>query len=117
MNINSLITLWNLTQEHPGTSGARAAVGILLGLYNGSRFPMDLRDLRLLDGRRITAALSVIDADASRCRLELHEWLNQVTGRRDFGARFEQLAHDYPLKGRCSRENLVPVSPCRLIIV
>jgi hypothetical protein len=115
MNILALATLWNLTQEHPGTSAARAASAVLLGLYNGSRFPMDLTDLRVLDGKNLSAAISVITCDA-RCQREVHEWLNHITGRRDFGARFEQLAWDYRRKGRQKKEHLTPFGPAPLIL-
>jgi hypothetical protein len=118
MNTIALARLWNLTQVHPGTSGARAAAGVLLGLYNGARFPFDLTDLRLLDDANLRDALDVIQCDASRCQMEVHDWLNRAMGRTDFGARFEQLAWDYAVfkRGRCKRENLADVSPQRLVI-
>jgi hypothetical protein len=117
MDIKALVTLWNLTQEHPGTSGARAALGVLLGLYNGSRFPMDLTDLRLLDGKNLHAAISVIAHDAGSCQREVHEWLNHVSGRRDFGARFEFMAWDYRRKGRVKKkEYLTEFSPPQILL-
>lgn len=118
MNTQALIQLWNLTQEHSGTSGARAAAGVLLGLYNGSRFPYDLTDLRVLDSSHLRAALEVIAADAGRCQMEVHDWLNRLTGRTDFGARFEQLAHEYGCfkRGRCKREYLTDLQPKRLML-
>lgn len=119
MNTQALIQLWNITQEHPGTSGARAAAGVLLGLYNGSRFPFDLTELRVLDTPICQAALTVIHGDAERCQREVHEWLNVLSGRRDFGQRFEHLAHEYKAfkRGRCKREFLAPLSPPRLRLV
>lgn len=116
MNIQALVQLWNLTQEHKGTSGARAAAGVLLGLYNGERFPFDLTDLRLLDAANLPAAMAVIQSDAARCQMEVHVWLNRLTGRDDFGDRFEHLAHEYRRKGRCKREHLYPLSPTNLRI-
>lgn len=118
MNTQALIRLWNLTQVHPGTSGARAAAGVLLGLYNGSRFPFDLTDLRVLDAENRRAALTVIADDASRCEMELHEHLNELTGRSDFGARFEHLAHEYACfkRRRCKREWLVDLQPSSLVL-
>lgn len=103
---------------HHGTSGARAAAGVLLGLYNGSRFPMNLTDLRVLDTEHLRAALEVITADASRCQMEVHEWLNRLTDRNDFGHRFEHLAHEYGTfkRGRCKRDWLGDVSPKSLVI-
>jgi hypothetical protein len=118
MNTTALIQLWNLTQRHPGTSGARAAAGVLLGLYNGTRFPFDLTDLRVLDNQHLPAALQVITSDATRCQMEVHDWLNRMTGRRDFGPRFEHLAHEYTAfkRGRCKREYLLPLQPARLLL-
>lgn len=117
MDIQALIQLWNLTQQS-GTSGARAASGVLLSLYNGERFPMDLTDLRVLDGSNLRAALAVITADAARCEREVHQWLNQITGRTDFGWRFEHLAHDWKCfrRGRCKKAELPALSPAYLVI-
>lgn len=95
MDIKSLISLWNHTQQHPGTSGARACAGVLLGLYNGSRFPFDLTELRLLDKPLREAAIDVIEADATRCQREVHEWLRIAAAGLSFGVRFEWLAADY----------------------
>lgn len=111
MNTAALIKLWNLTQKHRGTSGARAAAGVLLGLYNGHRFPFDLTDLRLLDEGNLAAAIAVINSDASRCQMEVHEWLNLLSSRHDFGQRFEHMAHDWKRKGKCKREGLQPLNP------
>lgn len=110
MNKFALISLWNHTQQHPGTSGARACAGVLLSLYNGARFPFDLTDLRLLDKPLLTAALDVITADSTRCVHEVHEWLRMFTGIAMFGARFEALAWEYNCfkRGRCKRDELVP---------
>jgi hypothetical protein len=116
MNTEAMIKLWNVTQRHHGTSGGRAAAGVLLGLYNGTRFPFDLTDLRMLDDEHLRAAMEVIRCDASRCQMEVHQWLNRLTGRRDFGMRFEHLAHEYRRKGRCKREYLDPVSPAEFFV-
>lgn len=116
MNTQALIELWNLTQRHHGTSGARAAAGVLLGLYNGGRFPMDLTDLRVLDNNHLRAAMLVMHEDASRCQMEVHDWLNQLTGRTDFGQRFEHLAHEYSRKGKCKKEHLGAITPKNLLI-
>lgn len=89
-------------------SGAKVAAGLLLGLYNGTRFPFDLTDLRLLDGRNLDDALALMRFD-SRPAMEVHEWLNKLYGRRDFGERFEQLAHMWRKKGKCKKEWLVAV--------
>lgn len=116
MNLHALVQLWNVTQQHVGTSGARAAAGVLLGLYNGDRFPMNLTDLRLLDPTLLKSAVTVIACDAARCEREVHSWLNAVTGRHDFGQRFEHLAHEWRRKGRCKRDQLEALSPSHLVI-
>lgn len=116
MNTDALIKLWNVTQEHPGTSGARVAARVLLGLYNGARFKLDLTELRCLDSDNLNAAISVIWHDANHCTREVHEWLNRLTSRNDFGDRLEHLAHEYRIAGRCKRADLRPVTPDHLRI-
>lgn len=83
--------------------GARVAARLILGLYNGTRFPFDLTDLRLLDGQMLEDAMALMLFDA-RIRLEVHDWLDKLYGRSDFGARFEHLAHMWKLKGKCKKE-------------
>lgn len=93
-------------------SGARVAARLLLGLYNGQRFPFDLTDLRRLDETNLERAMVLLRMDA-RCSMEVHEWLNLLYGRTDFGERFEHLAHNWRLKGRCSKGNLASVEALR----
>ena len=118
MNVASLVSLWNLTQRHPGTSGARVAAGVLLGLYNAERFPFDLTELRALDADNLGHALEVIRADAAHCQMEVHSWLNRLSGRSDFGERFEHLAHEYGCfkRGRCKKAELREVAPARITL-
>ncbi|MDC2857310.1 DUF7673 family protein [Delftia sp. DT-2] len=93
-------------------SGARVAAHLLLCLYNGTRFPFDLTDLRCLDAENLQLALTLLQFDA-RPQMEVHQWLNQMYGRTDFGMRFEHLAHAWKLKGRCKKEHLDPVPRLR----
>ncbi|MDP3219205.1 MAG: hypothetical protein Q8S73_34220 [Deltaproteobacteria bacterium] len=118
MNTKALATLWNVTQEHVGTSGARISAGVLLGLYNGTRFPLDLTELRGLDSNLREAAFDVIKDDAAYCQMEVHERLNRLTGRHDFGQRFEHLAHEYSIfkRGKCKRDYLADLEPRRLTL-
>jgi hypothetical protein len=117
MNTDALIRLWNVTQQHDaGTSGARRAALVLLGLYNGPRFPLDLTELRAMGPDIQNDALLVISEDAHRCQREVHSWLNVLTGRVDFGDRFEHLAWKFRVKGRCKRDDLSPLDPPALII-
>ena len=118
MNDQSLVHLWNMTQEQRGTSGARVATGVLLGLYNGERFPFDLTELRVLDHNNLQHAINVIHSDARFCQMEVHRHLDLLAGRSDFGERFEHLAHDYRTfkRGRCAKAELVPVRPACLVL-
>ncbi|MDR6152164.1 hypothetical protein QF021_000253 [Acidovorax delafieldii] len=93
------------TQDH---SAARVAACMLLGLYNGHRFPFDLTELRRFDAGNLKRALALLEFDA-RPRMEVHEWLNRLYGCTDFGPRFEHMAHRWNLKGKCKKAGLVPV--------
>ncbi|GKS93210.1 hypothetical protein [Acidovorax sp. SUPP2825] len=97
------------TQTH---SGARVAARLLLGLYNGDRFEFDLTDLRLFDASNLKRALALLEFDANP-RMEVHEWLNRMYGRTDFGARFESMAHRWELKGKCKKAYLEKVPAVR----
>lgn len=91
-------------------SGARVAARLLLGMYNGQRFPFDLTDLRLLEAAQLGDALTLLRFDA-HIRREVHDWLNVIYGRGDFGERFEHLAHKWRMKGKCKKEYLDPLLP------
>ena len=93
-------------------SAARVAATMLLSFYNGNRFQFDLTDLRLLDGANLERAIALMRLDA-RPTMEVHEWLNRLYRRSDFGQRFEHLAHRWKLKGRCKKEGLMPVPAIR----
>lgn len=97
------------TETH---SGARVAARLLLGLYNGDRFEFDLTDLRLLDTSNLKRALALMEFDATP-RMEVHEWLNRIYGRTDFGARFEHMAHRWALKGKGNKAHLDKVPAVR----
>lgn len=118
MKLESLVQLWNITQQHRGTSGARVAAGVLLGLYNSERFPFPLDELRALDSENLAHAIAVIRCDAAHCKMEVHRWLNEITFRSDFGDRFEHLAHEYGAfkRGRCKVSELQPLNPARLVL-
>lgn len=99
----ALMRLWNLANQDHGAS--RVAVKLLLGLYNGDRFPFDLTDLRLLDDQNLMDALAVLVMD-SRPQREVHEELNLLLHVADMGPRFEQLAWDWRLKGKASKADI-----------
>lgn len=105
--LKALQQLFNLANRHLGTSGGNAAAKLLLGLYNGRRFPYDLTDLRVFDLSNLEAALVVLRMDASRTWCEVHVLLDEILGRsRGTGALFEHWAFDLRLKGRCKKDNL-----------
>ena len=99
--IEALVRLWTMAQRDHG--GARVVLRVLLGCYNGSRFPFDLTDLRLLDEAVLQDVLTVLIMDSSPWK-EVHELLNDALGRRDIGHRLELLACDWRFKGKCSKE-------------
>lgn len=88
--LDALLHLFVMATTHTN-SGAKVGARVLLGLYNGYRFPLDLTDLRLLDRQNHEACMTAIRFD-SPCRMEVHDWLNTITGRTDMGLRFEWLA-------------------------
>lgn len=96
----ALLRLWEVAQRDTGKS--RVCARLVLGLYNGQRFPFDLTDLRLLDQSLLDDALAVIRMDA-RPAMEVHELIHTLTKTRGMGARFELLACDWRLKARCSK--------------
>jgi hypothetical protein len=100
--LEALRRLWTMAQRDHG--GARVAARVLLGCYNGSRFPFDLTDLRLLDASVLADVLQVLVMDSSP-QAEVHELLNRMYGRNDIGHRFELIACDWRFKGKCSKEN------------
>jgi len=110
----SLVALWNVAQGDTGQAGVCAR--LLLGLYNGARFPFDLTDLRRLDTPLLRAAFDVLARDAACTGPEVHEVLNSACGRRDFGPRLEHMAHFWRLRGRCAREGLSCLGASPLLV-
>lgn len=99
-DLEALKKLWLMAQHDNG--GATVCARLLLGLYNGRRFLFDLTDLRLLDDAHLEAALTVLRMDARPAR-EVHELLQLTYGWPAMGARFELMACDHGLKGRCDK--------------
>ncbi len=88
-------------------SAAHVAAQLLLGLYNGDRFPFDLTELRRLDATYLDMALQLLRLDANH-QMKVHQWLNELYSRDDFGMRFERLAHTWNMKGAAPRAALAP---------
>lgn len=89
---------------------AKTAARLLLSCYNGHRFEFDITDLRLLDEQHLDMALQIMRLDAGIQR-EVHDHLNAMYGRTDFGPRFEHLAWKFGLKGKTKKDWLTPVEP------
>jgi hypothetical protein len=114
--LDALKRLYELVKRHLGTGGGNAAASLLLGLYNGRRFPFDLTELRRFDPGNLEAALIVLRMDAERTWCEVHALLDDIyADGRYTGHEFELWAFDMGLKGRCSKANLpihTEVYPC-----
>lgn len=103
----ALRRLYELPKRHSGTSGGNAAAKLLLGLYNGGRFPFDLTDLRVFDLANFEAAMTVLRMDAPSCKAEVHTVLDAIFADGfSTGAEFEHWAFNLRLKGRCKKEHL-----------
>ena len=99
--------LYQTVKRHSGTSGGNTLAKVLLGLYNGPRFPFDLTDLRLLDADNFIAAMTVIHMDSRRTYCEIHVLLDAILGGdANTGAEFEHWAYGLKLKGRCKADQL-----------
>lgn len=108
----SALRLYFLVRRHRGTSGGNTAAKFLLGLYNGSRFPFDLTDLRYFDGANLKAATDVLVMDAIQTWCEIHILLNAILGPgANTGAEFEHWAFNLRLKGCCKKDQLPALPP------
>ena len=105
----SLQRMYELAKRNQGTSGGNTAAKLLLGLYNGTRFPFDLTDLRLLDNGNLMSAMTVILMDAVRTHAEVHVVLDAIYNDRfSTGNELESWAFNLRLKGRCKKEYIQP---------
>ena len=85
--------LQRLYQVALGDSGqCRFIARFLLGLYNGTRFPFDLTDLRAVDASLFEDCMAVLRMDARVSRQEVHNYFA------DGGAKFEQLVRDWNVR-------------------
>jgi hypothetical protein len=111
----ALRRLYELPKRHSGTSGGNGAAKLLLGLYNGPRFPFDLTDLRVFDRANFEAVMTVLRMDAPSCKAEVHTVLDALfADGYSTGAEFEHWAFNLRLKGRCKKEHL-DTEPLRFI--
>lgn len=104
---DALLTLYKLVKRCPDTGGGIRAAKFLLGLYNGTRFPFDLTDMRCFDDDNFAAAMTVLRMDARRTWCEVHVLLNAILGPgANAGAEFEHWAYNLRLPKRCKKEQL-----------
>nr|WP_296019041.1 hypothetical protein [uncultured Acidovorax sp.] len=87
------------------TGGGGTVARLLLGIYNGNRFPFDLTDLRRLDNTNLAMALTVLRMDA-RCRAEVHVILSALLDDMTVQSRMECWAFDMGLKGRAKKAEI-----------
>jgi hypothetical protein len=107
--LDALRFLFGIAKRDQETSGGRVCARLLLGLYNGRRFPFDLTDLRLLDARCLRAAMVVLQMDAHRTWAEVHDVLDAalpVPVGKSTGHTLELWAKWMDLPGRCEGVSL-----------
>lgn len=84
---SALTRLFKVAHGHSGQ--CRYIARYLLGLYNGTRFPFDLTDLRAIDDDLYADCMAVLAMDARVTPQEVHTFF------KDGNAKFEQLASDW----------------------
>ena len=100
--LQALNDLYTTAKRLWDTGGGGACARVLLGCYNGDRFPFDLTDLRRLDEGNLSNVLTVLRMDA-RCRAEVHVILRELLQDRMVQPLFERWAYDLGLKGRAKK--------------
>jgi hypothetical protein len=73
------------------TGQSKVVASFLAGLYNGSRFPFDLTDLRRLDHAIFEDCMALLRMDARQCEQEVHEYFDNGE------AKWEQMIADWGL--------------------
>lgn len=109
---DAALRLYNTARQHTDTGGDSTCAKLLLGLYNGDRFPFDLTDLRRLDEKLHAAAMTVLFMDSRQTWCEIHVLLDAVLDAprgKSTGNTLELWAHRLSLKGRVKKEFLPEV--------
>jgi hypothetical protein len=82
------------------TGQCRHVAAFLLGLYNGTRFPFDLTDLRCVDGEIFDDCMAVLQMDAQPAR-EVHTYFDNG------GQVFEELAATWRVPDRMKLHEVI----------
>jgi hypothetical protein len=82
------------------TGQCRHVAAFLLGLYNGTRFPFDLTDLRAVDSEIFGDCMAVLQMDAQPAG-EVHTYFENG------GQVFEQLAQDWRIPDRYALRQVI----------
>jgi hypothetical protein len=85
------------------TGQCRYVAAFLLGLYNGTRFPFDLTNLRAVDSEIFDDCMAVLQMDSQPAK-EVHTYFN------DGGKIFEQLADDWQIVDRYKLHDVIKES-------
>lgn len=94
VGVEALRRLMRVAQSDTGQS--RRVAGFLLCLFNGSRFPYDITDMRGLDLQLFDDCVAVLKMDYSP-EQEVHKYFP------DGGELFERLAHDWNIDDQLLR--------------
>ena len=112
---DAALQLYTAARTMLDTGGGGTCARLLLGIYNGDRFPFDLTDLRRLDDRLHDAAMAVIHMDSRRCWCEIHVLLDAVLAvpyGKSTGHTMELWAHSLRLKGKCNKDAIPQLKVC-----
>jgi len=93
----ALLIIETAIGNHPTSGQAGRLVRFLAGLYNGTDYPFDLSDLRVLDTRLANACLDYLNYD----RLGKREVHRHLTGGED---RLHQWLEDYGITRRADAD-------------
>ena len=106
--------MYFLARQRLGTSGGNTAAKMLLGLYNGTRFPFDLTELRAFDDLNLCDALAVLRMDAGFTYCEIHTLIDAMfCDTYSTGVEFEYWACKLKLRGRCKKDALASAARIR----
>lgn len=86
----ALYRLYDVAQGDTGQ--CRVIARFLAGLYNGTRFPFDLTDLRTVDGTLFEDCMATLRMDARHCVQEVHNYFDNGSRR------WENMIRDWKLE-------------------